>query len=129
MPNYGDARYWDDRYTKQPGTTFDWLEGWSDLKEVTLRYCLEHQDKVGDQAQNSENQENELSERERESQMLSNLKVLNLGCGNSILAEDMYDDGIQQVYNMDISAVCIQQMKLRNLKSRPQLKWNVMDVR
>lgn len=40
MPNYGDAQYWDDRYTKQPGTTFDWLEGWSELKEVTLKYCL-----------------------------------------------------------------------------------------
>jgi hypothetical protein len=40
MPNYGDAQYWDDRYTKQPGTTFDWLEGWSELKEVTHKYCL-----------------------------------------------------------------------------------------
>ena len=40
---------------------------------------------------------------------------MNLGCGNSILAEEMYDDGIKQVYNMDISTVIIKQMKERNI--------------
>jgi len=54
MPNYGDAHYWDDRYTKQPGTTFDWLEGWSDLKEVTLRYCVNDYNSSKVEQQNSE---------------------------------------------------------------------------
>jgi len=53
---------------------------------------------------------------------------LNLGCGNSILCEDMYDQGFRQIYNMDISSVCIAQMAERN-KSRPEMKWEVMDVR
>lgn len=30
---------------------------------------------------------------------------------------------------MDISSVCIEQMKDRNLKLRPHMKWDVMDVR
>ena len=34
MPNYGEAAYWDERYSTQRLTTFDWLEGWDDLKEI-----------------------------------------------------------------------------------------------
>jgi 2-polyprenyl-3-methyl-5-hydroxy-6-metoxy-1,4-benzoquinol methylase len=37
----------------------------------------------------------------------SKVKILNLGCGNSILAEDLYDRGFTSVYNMDISTVVI----------------------
>ena len=37
----------------------------------------------------------------------SNLKVMNLGCGNSTMSEDMYDAGYHQISNMDISNVCI----------------------
>ena len=40
----------------------------------------------------------------------------------------MYDQGFRQIYNMDISSVCITQMAERN-KSRPEMKWEVMDVR
>ena len=32
MPNYGDAKYWDERYSKSEQKTFDWLQGWGDLK-------------------------------------------------------------------------------------------------
>jgi len=45
--------------------------------------------------------------------------VLNVGCGNSIICEDMYDEGYETIYNMDISNVCIQQMADRNKKTRP----------
>jgi len=37
----------------------------------------------------------------------SKVRILNLGCGNSILAEDLYDRGFTNVYNMDISDVVI----------------------
>ena len=40
MPNYGDSKYWDERYTTQKNTTFDWLEGWEDLKEIIEKYCI-----------------------------------------------------------------------------------------
>ena len=35
------------------------------------------------------------------------LKILNLGCGNSIICEEMYDEGYLDIYNMDISSICI----------------------
>lgn len=31
MPNYGDPKYWDNRY-KDQDSTFDWLEDWNSLK-------------------------------------------------------------------------------------------------
>ena len=40
MPNYGDARYWDERYTQQKATTFDWLESWDDIKEITEKHAI-----------------------------------------------------------------------------------------
>ena len=57
------------------------------------------------------------------------MKILNLGCGNSLLAEELYDKGFKNVYNIDISPVVIEQMSLRNSIKRPELKWEVMDVR
>ena len=53
---------------------------------------------------------------------LPTLKVLNVGCGNSILPEEMYDlDGYRHIYNMDISQYCIDAMKQRNQDTRPEL--------
>jgi 2-polyprenyl-3-methyl-5-hydroxy-6-metoxy-1,4-benzoquinol methylase len=96
MPNYGDARYWDERYTQQKATTFDWLESWDDIKGIAEKHAINgiynEDGSISSDADNSK----------------TALKVLNLGCGNSIMCEDMYDEGYQQIWNMDISTVCIQ---------------------
>ena len=56
------------------------------------------------------------------------LKVLNVGCGNSILPEEMYDvDGYREIHSMDISQNCITNMISRNEERRPELKFQVMD--
>lgn len=52
-----------------------------------------------------------------------------MGCGNSILSEEMYDKGYKHIYNVDISPVVIEQMAKRNGYTRPEMKWEVMDVR
>lgn len=54
--------------------------------------------------------------------------MLNLGCGNSIFSEQMYDDEYLHIFNMDISQFCIDQMKERNEISRPKMKWQVMSA-
>jgi hypothetical protein len=36
------------------------------------------------------------------------LRILNLGCGNSIMAENLYDEGYTNICNMDISTVVIE---------------------
>ena len=66
MPNYGDPEYWEERY-KNADSTFEWLEDYDSLK------CLI--DKLQISKENG--------------------KILNLGCGNSIICENMYDMAIK----------------------------------
>ena len=42
------------------------------------------------------------------------LRILNLGCGNSILPEEMYDNGYRNIFNIDISQTVIEFMQKRN---------------
>jgi len=84
MPNYGDPKYWDDRYKSQNKSTFDWLENYESLRPLM----------------------NNLVDKEH--------RILNLGCGNAEITEFMYDDGFHNIVNMDISDVVITQMKERN---------------
>ena len=97
MPNYGDPKYWDKRYKDQEDTTFDWLEDWSSLKNIV------------------------------EGLIEKDAKILILGCGNAEFSEDMYDEGYQNITNVDISSVVIDQMKKRN-GDRANMKWEVGDV-
>ena len=97
MPNYGDPKYWDKRYREQEDTTFDWLEDYNSLKDL----IADHVNK--------------------------DARILILGWGNAEFSEEMYDDGYQNIHNMDISTVVIEQMVKRNTE-RPEMKWEVMDV-
>lgn len=100
MPNYGDASYWEDRYKSCEDPTFDWLEDYSSLKTI-----------ISDLNINKETG-----------------TVLNLGCGNSEMSEEMYDDGYHNIVNIDISHNVIKYMKERN-KQRSKMTFCQMDVR
>ena len=52
--------------------------------------------------------------------------ILMLGCGNSRLSEDMYDDGFTTVSNIDISKVCIDQM-VEKYRDKTGLTWQQMN--
>jgi len=52
-----------------------------------------------------------------------------LGCGNSTLSQDMWDDGYRNITNIDYSTVIIEQMQQRHSQVRPEMKWLEMDVR
>lgn len=97
MPNYGDPKYWDERYKNQNKTTFDWLENYETLRPLLVNLL----DKTH--------------------------RILNIGCGNGEITEDMYLEGYTQLVNMDISPVVIQQMKERN-KDKPGMVWEVGDA-
>lgn len=43
-------------------------------------------------------------------------KILNLGCGNAEFSEDLYDDGYQNIINIDIAENVIKYMQERNIK-------------
>ena len=88
MPNYGDPKYWDERYHKCDGSMFDWLEGYDQLKAMLNDY------------------------------MTPTDKILVLGCGNANFSEDLYDAGYKFQWNIDISKVVIDQMRFRNRKRK-----------
>lgn len=99
MPNYGDPKYWVERY-RECEETFDWLEDYATLKSFIEDLNLEKM----------------------------SAKILNIGCGNSTLSEEMYDDGYSCITNIDIADNVIDQMKIRNAK-RAKMIWQRMDVR
>ena len=100
MPNYGEAKYWDDRYTTAgKDSSFDWLENYITLKGLLHEFMVS-----------------------------PDIKILVLGCGNADFSDDLYDDGYHNIVNVDISPVCIEQMTLRNAELRPEMEWHVMDI-
>ena len=100
MPNYGDIKYWEDRYKSSENTTFDWLENYSALKDIISSLNIPKE--TG--------------------------QILNLGCGNSAFAENMYCDGYKNIKNIDISHNVIKAMAERN-KDKEGMIYEVMDVR
>ena len=56
-------------------------------------------------------------------------EVLVIGCGNSTLSSDLYDTGLNNISNIDLSEKVIKQMKKQNEKTREKMKWLQMDAR
>ena len=56
-------------------------------------------------------------------------EVLVIGCGNSTLSSDLYDTGITNIQNIDLSEKVIKQMKKQNEKRREKMQWLPMDAR
>ncbi|ODV88597.1 hypothetical protein CANCADRAFT_3242 [Tortispora caseinolytica NRRL Y-17796] len=52
-------------------------------------------------------------------------RILMLGCGNSTLSKDMYNNGWTNIVNIDFSPNVIDQMR----KQYPEMEWLEMDVR
>lgn len=98
MPNYGDPKYWDKRYSENEGSMFDWLEDYQSLKPLLSDLIPS-----------------------------KSARILIIGCGNAPLSEDLYDDGYLNVVNIDISSVVIKQMRERNSEKRPGMVYEVMD--
>ncbi|PPQ72317.1 hypothetical protein CVT26_007274 [Gymnopilus dilepis] len=98
---YGTREYWDQRYSEEADNeSFDWFKSYSDL--VDLLHEL-----IPDKSS----------------------RILMLGCGNSRLSEDMWEDGYRNIINIDYSSVLIEQMKKRHSAPRPEMEWHEMDVR
>ncbi|OSX64441.1 hypothetical protein POSPLADRAFT_1045484 [Postia placenta MAD-698-R-SB12] len=98
---YGSKEYWDQRYSKEPsGASFDWFKSYADVADIIREL-------IPDKAS----------------------RILMLGCGNSTLSEDMYDDGYKSIVNTDYSGVLIENMQQRHEYTRPEMQWLEMDIR
>ncbi|EDO44209.1 predicted protein [Nematostella vectensis] len=54
-------------------------------------------------------------------------RILILGCGNSGLSEDMYNEGYTDITNIDYSPIVIENMK-RKCHAMRGMEWKVMDI-
>lgn len=54
-------------------------------------------------------------------------RILMLGCGNSTISEDMYNDGYRNIVNIDFSSVVIENMR-QKCKDLVEMEWMVMDI-
>jgi SAM-dependent methyltransferase len=77
---------------------FDWYQTYSDLKEIITPYL------------------------EKEN------KILNVGCGNSTMSEEMYNDGYENITNIDFSSKAISQMEERCRVKYPKMIFKIMNV-
>ncbi|KAI0282987.1 S-adenosyl-L-methionine-dependent methyltransferase [Russula brevipes] len=96
---YATREYWCALMHREAEVTFDWFKSYADVAHL-LHPLLPDK----------------------------NARILMLGCGNSMLSEDMYDDGYKNIVNVDYSPVVIERMAERNL-SRPEMQWLEMDIR
>lgn len=54
--------------------------------------------------------------------------ILQLGCGNSALADSLYDNGYRNVTSTDAASTAIRQQVQRNSSARPTLVFEVADA-
>ncbi|KAF9563147.1 S-adenosyl-L-methionine-dependent methyltransferase [Agrocybe pediades] len=98
---YGTKEYWDQRYLEEKDNdSFDWFKSYADLAELLHELIPE-----------------------------KSSRILMLGCGNSRLSEDMWEDGYHNIVNIDYSGILIEQMKERHGTLRPSMEWHEMDIR
>ena len=60
--------------------------------------------------------------------MTKNDKILNIGCGNSKLSEDLSEEGYEDITNIDFSHKVISIMEQTYKEKFPKMKFQVMDV-
>lgn len=77
---------------------FDWYQRWTGVREIFNRFINPGQ------------------------------RILHLGCGNSKMAEDMYEDGFQNSVSVDLNSRVIDLMKHR-CRNWPTLEFIQMDAR
>ncbi|GAA5973604.1 hypothetical protein JCM11641_007144 [Rhodosporidiobolus odoratus] len=97
---YGTQEYWDERYSKEADTSsFDWFKTYAEIKHLINRFIPDKK-----------------------------AKIVMLGCGNSTLSQDMYDDGYHDIHNIDYSPVVIEKMERVNVE-RVGMTWTTGDIR
>jgi len=99
-PKYGSVNYWNEAFNKGGDfqEAFDWLASWSDLQK------------------------------EIQSVLSKDARLLIPGCGNAPFQLDMYDAGYENLVCGDNSPVVIDQMKAACEASNRQIQWDLIDA-
>eukprot|EP00359_Climacostomum_virens_P003416 CAMPEP_0204907420 /NCGR_PEP_ID=MMETSP1397-20131031/6573_1 /ASSEMBLY_ACC=CAM_ASM_000891 /TAXON_ID=49980 /ORGANISM="Climacostomum Climacostomum virens, Strain Stock W-24" /LENGTH=206 /DNA_ID=CAMNT_0052076567 /DNA_START=1 /DNA_END=621 /DNA_ORIENTATION=- len=84
FPDYSSVAYWNSRYEAEGDVSYDWLLSYAQLRSVIVPRLPNKQ-----------------------------AEILILGCGNSSLSEELYNEGYLCISNVDFSPVVIQRMSDR----------------
>ncbi|EOA26619.1 hypothetical protein CARUB_v10022681mg [Capsella rubella] len=106
LEDFTSKENWDKFFTLRGNDdSFEWYAEWPQLRDTLLPLL-----------------------QESSSSSSGSLQILVPGCGNSRLSEHLYDAGFRDITNVDFSKVVISDMLRRNIRTRPQLRWRVMDI-
>ncbi|ESO86417.1 hypothetical protein LOTGIDRAFT_129263 [Lottia gigantea] len=94
---FDSPEYWDKFFKRLGSKTFEWYGEYPQLCGILHKYVK------------------------------TNDRILMVGCGNSQLSADLYDVGITNITNIDISDVVIRQMTDKN-RTRTEMSFVKMDV-
>ncbi|CAN4090877.1 unnamed protein product [Withania somnifera] len=109
LGDFTSKENWDSFFTiRGSDDAFEWYAEWPQLKDPLLSNLI------------IPSSNDAISEKE--------VQILVPGCGNSKLSEYLYDEGFCNITNVDFSKVVISDMLRRNIRSRPFMKWRVMDM-
>ena len=98
MTDYSSLSYWENRYTNEHLEIFEWYQTYETLKE-----------KISDFIKPTD-------------------KILNVGCGTSKFAEDLYIDDIKEVTNIDFSENAIKIMVEHYQEQQVEMNYKTMNV-
>lgn len=105
LEDFTSKENWDKFFTlRGSDDSFEWYAEWPQLRDSLLPLLRDSSSSSG------------------------SLQILVPGCGNSRLSEHLYDAGLRDVTNVDFSKVVISDMLRRNIRSRPEMRWRVMDI-
>mmetsp|Transcript_10757 Transcript_10757/g.16344 ORF Transcript_10757/g.16344 Transcript_10757/m.16344 type:complete len:761 (-) Transcript_10757:16-2298(-) len=102
LPKHHDEfrkkEYWDNFFRERGDAAFEWYGAFKDLS----LHCFRH--------------------------IRPSDRILVIGCGNSDFSSNLYDSGYHNIVNIDFSEEVIKSMLEQNAASRPDMKWEVMDM-
>ena len=97
--DFHSKQYWQTFFERRGDESFEWYGSWAELRAIVV-------------------DEQKLRRTDR---------VLVVGCGNSDFSAELYDDGYEEVTNVDFEATVISAMAARN-ESRTKMSWLVADM-
>merc|ERR1712070_1125623 len=84
--SFASADYWEKRYSKSKQEHYDWYGTWNSQSKIRIKPHV--QPSLPSKVQ----------------------KILNIGCGNSRLPEELMNDGYDDITNVDIAQSVIDKM-------------------
>ncbi|KAI6176247.1 [Heparan sulfate]-glucosamine N-sulfotransferase [Aphelenchoides bicaudatus] len=88
---FSSPSYWKKFFEKSGSSAFEWYGEYTQLDPILSRYIK------------------------------STDKILQIGCGNSILADQLYDNGFRNITSLDTDEKVIQKQEAKNKTPRPEL--------